>query len=171
MRRAFLAVIAGSTLLAGSACDSDAKNTEAAPPPAMAKASPAPLPDYSADTSQVCGKLDSLYTTEVRAFGSAMGKMVTYKEEKQTAEAEKAERAAAGQLQAAATKIRKETAEAEDPDLQAAGKVSAAKLETSAKDHKYIARIKTIAELDKTIQGQFAEWLAPVTGYCGGTTP
>jgi hypothetical protein len=171
MRRAFLAVLAGSTLLAGAACDSDAKNTEAAATPSATRPSLAPLPDYSADTAAICGKLDSLYTTEVRAFGAAIGKMVTYKEEKQTAEAKKAERAAAGQLQAAATKIRKETSAAQDPDLQAAGKVSAAKLEASAEDHEYIASVKTIAQLNKTVQAQFSEWLTPVSGYCGKDAP
>jgi hypothetical protein len=74
---------------------------------------------------------------------------------------------AAGQLQAAATKIRKETAAAENPDFQAAGKVSAAKLETSAKDRKYMDRVKTLNDLNKTVQQQFTEWLTPVAGYCG----
>jgi hypothetical protein len=93
--------------------------------------------------------------------------MVTYKQEKQTSEAEKAEKAAAGQLRAAATKIRKETAEAENPDFQAAGKVSAAKLETSAQDRKYLDRVKSLNDLNKTVTKQFDEWLTPVAGYCG----
>jgi hypothetical protein len=167
MRRALLAVIAGGTLLTGSAC-SDATTPEAAGSPTVSAApSTVPAPDYSASTRLVCDKLQTLYTTELRAFGAAMGKMVTYKEEKQTAEAAKAEKTAAGHLQAAATKIRRETAAAANPDFQAAGKVSAAKLENSAKDRKYIAKVKTLTDLNKTAQSQFAEWLTPVAGYCG----
>ncbi|WP_433298706.1 hypothetical protein ACQP2F_44210 [Actinoplanes sp. CA-030573] len=171
MRRAILAVIAGGAILAVSACDSDADATpEAAAPsrtaPTAAVSTPA-APDYSANTTQVCGKLKTLYTVELRAFGTAMGKMVTYKEAKQTADAEKAEATAAGQLKAAATKIRKETAAAEDPTFQAAGKVSASKLESSAADRRYMDKVKTLADLNKTVEAQFTEWLTPVAGYCG----
>jgi hypothetical protein len=172
MRRALLAVIAGSTLLAGSACDSDAKieasATEA--PSAAATASPTPEPDYSASTKEICGRLQSLYTTELRAFGSAMGKMVTYKEEKQVKDAEKYEKTAADQLKAAATRIRKETGEAESPGFQAAGRISASKLETSAKDRRYMDKVKSLSDLNKTVQAQFAQWLTPVAGYCGPTS-
>lgn len=171
MRRAILAVIAGGTLLAGSACDTGAKAEPEAAAPARTAATAAPsesaAPNYSASTKLVCGKLQSLYSVELRAFGTAMGKMVTYKETKQTSDAEKAEATAAGQLKAAATKIRKETATAQDPDFQAAGKVSAAKLETSAANRTYMNKVKTLADLDKTVQSQFAEWLNPVAGYCG----
>lgn len=171
MRRAILAVIAGGTLVAGSACDSDAKAAPEAATPTRTAATAAPsasaAPDYSASTKVVCGKLQTLYSVELRAFGTAMGKMVTYKEAKQTADAEKAEATAAGQLKAAATRIRRETAAADDPDFQAAGKVSAAKLESGATTRAYMDKVKTLADLDKTVQAQFAEWLNPVAGYCG----
>jgi hypothetical protein len=171
MRPAILAVIAGGTLLAGAACDSDANTKAEAADPARTAATAAPstepAPDYSASTQLVCGKLQSLYTTELRAFGTAMGRMVTYKEAKQAADAEKAEATAAGQLKAAATKIRTATAAAEDPDFQAAGKVSASKLERSAADRRYMDKVKSMADLNKTVQAQFAEWLTPVAGYCG----
>jgi hypothetical protein len=168
MRRAILAVIAGSTLLAGAACDSDAP--EAATPTriaATAAPSLAPEPDYSASTSLVCDKLKTLYSVELRAFGTAMGKMVTYKEAKQATDAEKAEATAAGQLKAAAKKIRKETATAEDPTFQAAGKLSASKLESSASNRRYMDKVKTMTDLNKTVEAQFVEWLTPVAGYCG----
>jgi len=171
MRRAILAVIAGGTLLTGAACDSDAKaDPEAAAPTrtaATAAPSPSAAPDYSTSTKLVCDKLQTLYSVELRAFGTAIGKMVTYKEAKQTADAEKAETSAAGQLKAAATKIRKETAIAQDPDFQAAGKVSASKLESSATDRRYFDRVKSLTDLNKTVQAQFNEWLTPVAGYCG----
>ncbi|MFI5895371.1 hypothetical protein ACIA5D_35265 [Actinoplanes sp. NPDC051513] len=171
MRRAILAAIAGSALLTGAACDSDAKADPEAAAPTRTAATAAPsasaAPDYSTSTKLVCDKLQTLYSIELRSFGTAMGKMVTYKENKRTADAEKAETSAAGQLKAAATKIRKETATAQDPDFQAAGKVSASKLESSATDRRYFDRVKSLTDLNKTVQAQFNEWLTPVAGYCG----
>ena len=172
MRRALLAVLAGGTLLTGAACDSGTKSTaDAAPassitPSRVPDETLAPLPDYSANTKQVCAKLQAVYQGELRAFGTAMGKMVSYKEAKQTTEARTAENAAAGQLKAAGTKIRQETAAAADPDFKAAGVTSAAKFERSAQDRKYFDRVKTLKDLDGSLQTQMSEWLTPVAGYC-----
>jgi hypothetical protein len=170
MRRALLAVIAGGTLLTGAACDSDANSPDVAAAPAPAtSAAPAasPAPDYSADTKRVCDQLKTVYQGELRDFGAAMGKMITYREAKQTAEANKAELAAAAELKAVALKIRKETAVARDPEIKTAGAQSAAKLELSAKDRKYIDRVKSLKDLNGTIEGQLNQWLTPVSGYCG----
>ena len=172
MRRALLAVLAGGTLVIGTACDPSAKSTtEAAPavsdvPSQAPDESMPPLPDYSADTKQVCDRIQVIYTGELRAFGAAMGKMVTYKEAKQAAEAQQAEDAGAAQLKAAGAKIRQETAAAADPDFKAAGVVSAGKLERSAQDRSYFDRVKTLQDLDSTLKGQMVEWLTPVAGYC-----
>jgi hypothetical protein len=172
MRRALLAVIAGGTLLAGTACDSDATTgTGAAAAPTAAPSTAAPTasaaPDYSADTKRVCTRLQTIYQGELRDFGAAMGKMITYKEAKQTAEAGKAANAAAAELKAVAAKIRKETAIARNPEFKAAGAKSAAKLEQSAKDRKYIAKVTTLKDLNGTIERQLTDWLTPVAGYCG----
>nr|WP_296066369.1 hypothetical protein [uncultured Actinoplanes sp.] len=170
MRRALLAVIAGGTLLAGAAaCDGGGKNedTPTAAAPATAAPTTSPTPDYAADTAQICGRFQSIYQVELRNLGTAMGKMITYKEAKQAPEAKKAENAAAGQLKSMATKIRTETAGAQDPDFKEAGATTAAKLEASAKDRKYFAKVKSLKDLNATIEGQLAEWLTPVAGYCG----
>ena len=172
MRRALLAVLAGGTLLTGAACDGGAKSTTDAGPASSITPSRVPyqtlppLPDYSADTKQVCDRLQAVYTGELRAFGTAMGKMVSYKEAKQAAEAQTAANTAAGQLKAAGAKIRQDTAAAEDPDLKAAGAASATKFERSAQDRSYLNRVKTLKDLDGTLQSQVAEWLNPVSGYC-----
>jgi hypothetical protein len=172
MRRALLAVLAGGTLLTGAACDGGAKSTaDQAPassitPSRVPDETLPPLPDYSADTKQVCTKLQTVYSGELKAFGTAMGKMVSYKEAKQAAQAQTAENAAAGQLKAAGTKIRQETAAAADPDLKAAGATSATKFERSSQDRKYFDRVKTLKDLDSTLQTQMATWLTPVAGYC-----
>ncbi|XVV12350.1 hypothetical protein ACQP2X_47405 [Actinoplanes sp. CA-131856] len=167
MRRALLAVIAVGTLLTGAACDSDAKGSdEAAAPAPSASPSATPEPDYSANTTLVCGNLQKLYSAELKDFGAALGKMITYKEAKQAAEAKKAEDAATAKLKAVATKIRTDTATAENPEFMAAGQTSAAKVDASVVDRKYITKIKTMKDLNGTIEAQFTEWLSPVAGYC-----
>jgi hypothetical protein len=168
MRRALLAVFAGSlVLLPVAACDTDAKSTAA---PEITVSAPEeslpPLPDYTASTKQVCTQLQAVYTGELRNFGTAMGQMVTFKAAKQTADVEKAENAAAGQLKAAGAKIRQDTAAAADPDFHAAGETSAAKFEQSATDRKYFDRVKTIGDLNGTLEPQMAQWLTPVSAFC-----
>ena len=168
MRRALLAVIAGGTLLTGAACDSDAKSTEAATAPTVpaTTATTSAPPDYTANTKVVCDKLQTLYKNELPDFGSAMGKMITYREAKDTAEAKKAENAAAQELRAVAAKIRKDTAAAQNPEFKAAGMTSAAKVDASARDRRYIVKVKTLKDLNATVEKQFTEWLSPVAGYC-----
>jgi hypothetical protein len=135
---------------------------------ATAAPSTSAAPDYSASTEAVCDKLQTLYTVELRAFGTAMGKMVTYKEAKQTADAEKGEATAAGQLKAAATKIRTATAAAEDPDFQAAGKVSASKLESSATDRRYMDKVKPWPTSTRRSRPSSPSGWTPVAGLlCG----
>jgi hypothetical protein len=168
MRRALLAVLAGSLLLPVAACDTDAKKSKEAEPVATVTVpdSLPPLPDYSVNTRLVCARLQAVYSGELRDFGTAMGQMITFKEAKQAPDAAKAENAAAGKLKAAAAKIRQDTATAEDPDFQAAGEASAAKFEQSATDRKYFDRVKTINDLNGTLEPQMAKWLTPVSAFC-----
>jgi hypothetical protein len=171
MRRAILAVLAGSVLLTGAACDSDANTSEAAAPAAAVTTAPAaadvPAPDYTANTDKVCGRLDKVFSAALGDFGAALGKMIAHKEAKNAEEAKAAEKAAAAELKTVGTQIRKETAAAQDPEVKSAGATSAAKIEKSAKDRAYIAKIKTTKDLDRTLKGQLEEWLSPVAGYCG----
>ncbi len=167
MRRALLAVLAGGLLLTGAACDSDAKTTDATDTPAATAASSSPPPpDYSADTKAVCGKLQTAYQAELRDFGTAMGKLVTYREAKQTAEAKKAETTAVAELKAVAAKIRTTTKVAKNPEFKAAGLTSAAKIDASAVNKAYITKVKTLKTLNTSMETQFKEWLSPVAGYC-----
>lgn len=165
MRPAILALLAGGVLLTGAACESDAQVYDAGAPTPSTTTSPPP--DYTADTALVCGKLDKVFTGELDDFGAAIGKMIAYKEAKQTDNAVKAEKSAAAELQSAGAQIRKATSVAQNPELQQAGETSAVKFETSAKDRKYIQNIKTTADLDKTLKPQLTEWMSPVAGYCG----
>ncbi|AEV88902.1 hypothetical protein ACWT_7893 [Actinoplanes sp. SE50] len=167
MRPAILAVIAGSVLLTGAACDSDDAKVSTAGAPTPAAPVTIASPDYSADTAQVCGKLDKVFTGQLDDFGAAIGKMIAYKEAKQADNATKAEKAAADELQSAGEQIRTETAGAQNPELKEAGEESARKFEASAKDHAYLKKIKSTADLDKTLKPQLAEWMSPVAGFCG----
>jgi hypothetical protein len=169
MRRAMLAVLAGSLLLPVAACDNANKNDAAAPAPTV-QPTESPLPDYTVDTQMVCTQLQSVYTGELRQFGTAMGKLVSLKEAKQTADAEKAETDAATKLKAAGAKIRQDTETAQDPDFKAAGETSAAKFEQSATDRKYFDRVKTLKDLNSTLQPQMAQWLTPVSSFCESTS-
>ncbi|MEV6344405.1 hypothetical protein [Actinoplanes sp. NPDC051851] len=168
MRPAILAVLAGSLLLTATACESEADTYHLAEPtPSTTTATLPPEPDYSADTTAVCGRLEKVFSGELNDFGTAIGKMIAYKEAKQTANAEKAEKSAAAELKSAGTQIRKETSGAQNPELKAAGESSATKFEESAEDRTYIKKIKTTSDLDKTLKAQLTEWLSPVAGYCG----
>jgi hypothetical protein len=167
MRRAILALALGGVLLTGTACHSDAKNTDstaAAPSPSAAPSIAAP--DYSDNTRLVCGKLQKIFNDDLEAFGTQVGKMIAYKEAKQAPEAAKAQQAAGLQLKAVGAKVKQETAAAQDPELQTAGATSAAKFVKSAGDAKLFARIRSTKDLDRTIESQMNEWLTPVAGYC-----
>ena len=167
MRRAFLAVALGGVLLASAACSSDAETPAAAPAAAtpLAAATTA-APDYSANTKLVCGKVEKIFNDDLEGFGTQVGKMIAYKEAKQTADAEKAEKAAGKELKEIGAKVKKETAAAQDPELKTAGASSAAKFTKSATDAKFFDSIKTTKDLDRTIEAKMTEWLTPVAGYC-----
>lgn len=167
MRRALLAVTLGGVLLSAAACDSGTEAPVAAPAPTTAApVVTSPAPDYSENTKLVCGKVQTIFNTNLQNFATQMGKMIAYKQAKQTAEAETAEKAAAAQLKDVATKVRKETAAAEDPELKTAGETSAAKFAKSAADAKYFDSIKSDKDLNKTIEAKMTDWLSPVAGYC-----
>lgn len=168
MRRALLAVALGGALLTATACSGGDADSAASEPawetPPAAPASPAP--DYTANTKQVCDKIGKIFDEDLERFGTQLGKMIAYKEAKDTAEAEKAEKAAGKQLRDIGTKVRTETAAAQDPELKTAGATSAAKFTRSAGDGKLFDTIKTTKDLDRTIQSKMTDWLNPVAGYC-----
>jgi hypothetical protein len=168
MRRALLAVALGGALLTATACSGGGDDPAAAEPawttPSAAPASPAP--DYTANNELVCGKVQKIFTDDVKAFGTEMGRMIARKEAKETADAEKAEKAAGQRLKDIGAKVRKETAAAQDPELKVAGATSAAKFTRSAADAKFFDGIKTTKDLDRAIQSKLTDWMSPVSGYC-----
>jgi hypothetical protein len=167
MRRAFLAAALGGVLLASAACSSDAETPAAAPAAATPlAAATTPAPDYSANTKLVCGKVEKIFNDDLEGFGTQIGKMIAYKEAKQTVEAEKSEKAAGKELREIGAKVKKATAAAQDPELKTAGAASAAKFTKSATDAKFFDSIKTTKDLDRTIEAKMTDWVTPVAGYC-----
>jgi hypothetical protein len=167
MRRAFLAVALGGVLLTGAACDSAADTKDNAAPAAAPSAAPSSaVPDYSADTQAVCGRVEKLYNGGLEGFNTQMGKMIANKEAKLTPEAAAARKAAGQELKNVGTKIGQATATAQDPALQQAGSVSAAKFAAAAADNRFFDKIKSQKDFEGVIQGRLQEWLTPIAGYC-----
>lgn len=170
MRRAILAVCAGGLLLSSAACSDDPKTNEVAAPAATTPSAAPSIavsatPDYTAANKVTCERLDK--PLSFRAFGESLGKMIAYKEAKDTANADKAEKQAATELKEIGTQIRKETENAEDPELKALATASAQRIEASAKDPGFIGAIKSTKDLDGSVKDQIAEWISPLAGYCG----
>ena len=120
----------------------------------------------SASTRKVCASLDKIFDADVAQFGTAMGKMIAYKEAKQTAEAEQARKSASKELKEVGAKVRKETATAEDPNLKQAGAVSATKFSRSASDKALFDKVRTTKDLDRTLKTKMPDWMDPVAGLC-----
>jgi hypothetical protein len=167
MRRAILAVALGGVLVTAGACSSDAKSkpVTAAPAPSATPSLP-PMPDYTANTRLVCGKLQKIFDADLRGFGTQAGKMIAYKEAKKAPEAAKAQKAASDQLRTVGTKVKRETAVAQNPELQVAGATSAAKFTQSATDARFFDRVKSTKDLNRAIDAKMTDWLNPVAGYC-----
>ncbi len=171
MRTALTAVSLACLLLAGAGCSSDDNGSEtiAEAPVAETPSSAAttvPAPNYYANTRKVCAALDKIFDADVAQFGTAMGKMIAYKEAKQADEAEQARKAASKELKEVGAKVRKETAAAEDPDLKEAGAVSATKFSKSAADKALFDKVKTTKDLDRTLTAKMPDWMDPVAGLC-----
>jgi len=171
MRTALLAGSLACLLLTGTACSSDDNGSETiAEAPVAETPSTAtttvPAPNYYANTRKVCAALNKIFDADVAEFGTAVGKMIAYKEAKQTAEAEQARAAASKELKEVGAKVRKETAAAEDPELKEAGAISATKFSKSSTDKALFDKIKTTKDLDRTLAAKMPDWMDPVAGLC-----
>jgi hypothetical protein len=171
MRTALLAGSLACLLLTGTACSSDDNGSETiAEAPVAETPSTAtttvPAPNYYANTRKVCAALNKIFDADVAEFGTAVGKMIAYKEAKQTAEAEQARAAAGKELKEVGAKVRKETAAAEDPELKEAGAISATKFSKSSTDKALFDKIKTTKDLDRTLAAKMPDWMDPVAGLC-----
>ncbi|RZU50563.1 hypothetical protein EV385_2338 [Krasilnikovia cinnamomea] len=168
MRRVILAVTLGGVLLSGAACSNDTKTTAdaAAPAATPATATTTAAPDYTADSKKVCDGLEKELQKGAEAFGVELGKMIGYKETKQTQNAAKAKKAAATELKNWAADVKKATSAAKDPKLQAAGAEAADNLVKAAEGDAFFAKFKTEKDVDKHFETELNAWFAPLSTIC-----
>lgn len=173
MRRAILALTFGSLLFAGAAACGDnadaptaAASATSATSDVVSAAPSSPAADYTADTKQVCGKVEKVLTDDIKGFATELGKMIAYKEAKQTSDAATAREAAGKELKGVAATIKKTTAAAQDPKLQAAGAESAAAIVKTADDDKFFGQIKSTTNMEKIVEAKFTEWFVPLGEFC-----
>jgi len=172
MRRAILAVTTGCVLLTGTACGNDSDSSTTAAPISTLSATPSvvassPAADYTADTKAICAKVDKIFTEDLEDFATELGKMIAYKEAKQTSEANAAEKSAGKELKEVAATVKKATAPAKDPDLVKGGEESAGKITETAGDSAFFDKIKTTKDVDKVLESEFTGWFTPLSAYCG----
>ncbi|MET8153934.1 hypothetical protein ACIBSW_34815 [Actinoplanes sp. NPDC049668] len=168
MQRIILAATTGALLLTGSACGTKSDtDTAAAPKAPAATVSASPSADYTADTKKVCGEIEKLLDgKKMEKFGEELGKLIVYKQAKATAEAKKARTAAGERLTDLAKAMNESTAAAKDPELKAAGEETLQAMTRTAEDDAFFAKLKTVKDLDKTLESGITAWLTPLTPFC-----
>jgi hypothetical protein len=169
MRRTLTALALVGTLAASAACAD--KSTPAGAPATSSAAgaptseAPSPEADYTADTKKVCAKIDTAMKKSTNAFGGELGKLIAYKQIKNTAAANRAKAGAQRELKALATAIRSTTAAAQDPTVKAAGQESAANIEATAANNAFFDKLKTEKDLD-SLESEITAWLVPLGTHC-----
>jgi hypothetical protein len=103
---------------------------------------------------------------EMGRFADELGKMIGYKEAKQTAKVAQSRAAAAKHLRALAAEMRRQTSTAKDSDVRAAGKEAAGSIELSAKDPAFYAKIKSVKSVEATLRSEMTPWITPLASFC-----
>ena len=175
MQRWITAATVGALLLTVPACSggSDPRTGAESPSasaPALASASPVPSAEPSKDsasTKKFCSGVDkTLYGKEMSRFADEVGKMIAYKNAKQTAKAKQARIAAGKQLNAVAKAMRTQTSTAKEAELRAAGEEAADNIDKSAEDPAFYAKIKNDKSMDEVLQSEMTPWIVPLAKFC-----
>jgi hypothetical protein len=134
---------------------------------AKVKPSPSAAVKYRANTKKVCTNVDKLFEgQELKRFARQLGTFILYKEAKKPVKAKRAQVKAKQELIALAAAVRATTSSAKDPKLKAAGKEAAAKIEKSAADSAFFAKLKTIKDVNPTLTSEMIPWLTPLGLHC-----
>ena len=170
MKRVLTATILGAVLLTGAACGTEATPTAAtasaaATSAAATSAAPRPSADYTADTKKVCNEVGKILDGDYDRFAEELGKMVTYQEAGDTAQAAKARASAQSQLTSIADGIREKTAVALDPQVKADGAEGAASIAASAANDESFTKIKSLKDLN-SLKAEMTKWLTPLAMHC-----
>lgn len=176
MRRAVATATLIAALTATAGCAAAPTGDPSAPGAAVAKAASAvaaarpsaaaqPSADHTADTAKVCGQVNQVFEKDMEKFGQELGKLIVYKEAKNSAQVKKAEASARRQLEAMATTIRTHTGAAQDPQLRRAGQESADAMQATAKSN-FFTKVDSIDGLEKVVGAEFLAWLLPLGDFC-----
>jgi hypothetical protein len=165
MRRALTALALVSTLAGSAACTDNSTPVGGQASSSAAAAPTSEAPDYTADTKKICGKIDTAMDKSTNAFGTELGKLIAYKQVRNTAAANKAKAGAQRELKALAKTIRDATAAALDPKVKAAGQESAANIEATAANNAFFDKLKSEKDLN-SLESEITAWLVPLAMHC-----
>ncbi|MEV1285965.1 hypothetical protein [Micromonospora sp. NPDC049679] len=168
MRRTLAVLTLAGALAVAGGCGTKSE-PKAAPAATSAAPSPTPSEDYTADTKEVCGKIDTLLDKDIVPFAEALAKTVVYREAGNTAQAKKAKATGQAELKKLAAKIRTATAAAKDPKVQEGGEEAATNVEASATSGKIFdtMKAKDLEDESKTLENEMTAWFVPLGVHCG----
>jgi len=156
MRRALFGVVAGGLLLAVGACGTTGGPTPGVGTPRAA--GPVSLSSEQAATKASCEAIGDVYTKNMGAFASSLSKVPDT--------GDTARKDAQQKLTDFGTAILGATKSSTDAQIRADGKQAAARLEATAKNTAFFARIRTTQDVSTVLGPTMKEWLAPVTHHC-----
>jgi hypothetical protein len=170
MRRVALTAILAGAVLGGSACAGEREPTAApgtTPPSSAAPtyATPTQPAEQRADTKRICGQTDKIFTAGLKDFGAELGRMIAFKQAKDTAKADQSRNAAEKQLTSLADDVREATADAVDPELRDAGKQAADKITATAGRDAFYGKIDAMKDLSG-LEAEMRAWFAPLAAVC-----
>ena len=170
MRRVALTAILAGALLGGAACAAEREPTAApttTPPSSAAPtyAAPTPPPGQQADTERICGQTDKIFTAGLKDFGTELGRMIAFKQAKDTAKADQSRDAAERELTGMAADVREKTGVALDPELRTAGEQAATNITVTAGRDAFYGEIDAMKDLDG-LEAEMRAWFAPLAAAC-----
>jgi hypothetical protein len=156
MRRALFTVVAGGLLLGAAACGTTGGPTPGAGTPGAA--GPVSLAPEQMATKVSCEAVGDVYTKNMGAFASSLSKVPTA--------GDTARKDAQQKLTDFGKAILGATKSSADAQLRADGKQAATRLQATAKNTAFFAKIKTTEDVSTVLGPTMKEWLAPVTHHC-----
>ena len=156
MRRALFGVVAGGLLLTAAACGSTGGPTPGAGTPGAA--GPVSLSPEQAATKASCEAIGDVYSKNMGVFASSLSKVPTTGDTARLDARQKLTDFGAAILGATRTST--------DAQLRADGKQAATRLQATAKNAAFFAKIKTTQDVSTVLGPSMKEWLAPVTHHC-----
>jgi hypothetical protein len=153
MRRVVLGVAVGGLLLGVAAgC-----GTAGGPTPGGGTGAASLAPEQVA-TKTTCEAIGDVYGRNMGAFASSLSKV--------PAAGDTARQEARQKLTAFGSAVRDATKGSADAQLRADGKQAADRLQATAKNAAFFAKIKTTGDVSTVLGPTMKEWLAPVTHHC-----